>query len=248
LSPHVRGGDDRHGGDDFSGYAHSDGRPDVGAAVAVDIDAGGCAAVGIAAGASFGAAAAPDEAPSASRHSCPETTKTALTSAYRSGTGELEERLDVAIIRRFDRLQIFHACLTFFDQIGGTPSKYGAAKLQCEHICDQAGMPTVAVRKWMNVYKSMVKANSYFVGGVRAVLDPIPNVTAQRHESVSNFMDWNPNVFLGASVLTRPLPCLIEHLCVQLPHVFVGSDTNRTRAICGSPLSRQQYVFALPFV
>jgi hypothetical protein len=82
-------------------------------------------------------------------------------------------------------------------------------------------MSTVAVRKWMNVYKPMVKANSYFVGGVRAVLDPIPNVTAQRHESVSNFMDWNPPVFLGASVLTRPLPCLVEHFCVQLPHVSV---------------------------
>src|SRR5580658_8111171 len=100
----------------------------------------------------------------------------------------------------------------------------------------------------MNVYKPMVKANSYFVRGVRAVLDPIPNVTAQRHESVSNFMDWNPHVFLGASVLTRPLPCLVEHFCVQLPQVFVGGDNNRTRAICGSPLLPQQYVFALPFV
>ncbi len=46
-----------------------------------------------------------------------------LTSAYRSGAGELEKQLDVSIIRRFDRFQIFHTCLTLFDQIGGTPSK-----------------------------------------------------------------------------------------------------------------------------
>jgi|SRR5580700_5717416 hypothetical protein len=46
-----------------------------------------------------------------------------LTSAYRSGTGELEKQLDVSIIRRFDRFQIFHTRFTLFDQIGGTPSK-----------------------------------------------------------------------------------------------------------------------------
>jgi len=57
-------------------------------------------------------------------------------SRARSGTGELEKRLDVAIICSFDHFQIFRACLTLFDQIVGTPSKYGAAKLHCEYICD----------------------------------------------------------------------------------------------------------------
>jgi hypothetical protein len=88
-----------------------------------------------------------------------------LTGAYPLGTGELEKQLDVSTIRGFDRFQIFPTCLTLFDQIGGTPSKQGAAKLGCEYICDQAGMSTVAVRKWMNVYKPMVKANSYLRRG-----------------------------------------------------------------------------------
>ena len=57
----------------------------------------------------------------------------------------------------------------------------------------------------------MVKANGYFIRRIGVVLDPIAYVTAQRHEPLSNFVDWNSDVLLRAPVLPGPLPRLVEH-------------------------------------
>lgn len=129
----VRGAGDGHGGDDVSrGSADSDGDPNVDVAIVDDVDGGDCAAVGV----GVGAAAAPDDTPPAPLHSYPQANRTPLRSAHRSGSGELEKRLDVAIIRRSDRLQISRACFAFFYQIGGTPRKCRTAELHCEYVCD----------------------------------------------------------------------------------------------------------------
>jgi type IV secretory pathway VirB3-like protein len=90
-------------------------------------------------------------------------THSAVRSGYRSRSGELEKWLDVAIICRSDRFQIFIACFAFFDKNGGTPRKRGTAKLHCEYVCDQASMPAVAVWKEMNEYKPVVEPNSDFI-------------------------------------------------------------------------------------
>src|ERR1700731_4633754 len=50
----------------------------------------------------------------------PEMDRTDLSKADRLRAGELEKRLDVAIIRRSDRFQISRACSAFFDEIGRT--------------------------------------------------------------------------------------------------------------------------------
>jgi len=98
--------------------------------------------------------------------------RTALSKADRLRAGELEKRLDVAIIRRSDRFQISRACFAFFDEIGRTPGKRRTAKLRYEYICDQAGMSAVAVRKRMNEHKSMVEPKSDLVERVCPALDP----------------------------------------------------------------------------
>jgi hypothetical protein len=56
-----------------------------------------------------------------------------------------------------------------------------------------------------------MKANRYFVLGIGVVVDPIAHVTAQRHEALAYFMDWDSNALLGVAILARPFPRLIEH-------------------------------------
>src|SRR6266446_672316 len=109
-------------------------------------------------------------------------------------------------------------------------------------------MPAVSVRKRVNEHKLMMEPNGYFVGGVCAVLNPIANGTEQSHDSLSNFMDGNSDVFFGAAILARPLPCLVEHPPMQLADVFVGGHINRVRAVCVSPLAPKQDVLPLPLV
>src|SRR6202021_2226551 len=93
-----------------------------------------------------------------------------------------------------------------------------------------------------------MKTNAFFLEWVCAVLNPIWNVTEQRHESVSNLMEWNSDVFFGASILARPLPRLVEHLPVKRSDVFVRGYINCTSAICDRPIPRKQNVLPLPLV
>src|SRR5207302_315808 len=103
-------------------------------------------------------------------------------------------------------------CFSFFNQTGRAPCQCRTAKLHCKHVCDQPCMPAIAVRKRMGQYQPMMKSNGYLIERVCVVLNPIANVTQQGHESLSNFVELNSDVFFGASILARPLPCLVEHL------------------------------------
>src|SRR5207302_9543173 len=96
----------------------------------------------------------------------------------------------------------------------------------------------------MDECESMVKANGYFIRGVGIVLDPIAYVTAQRYESLPNFVDWNSDVLFGAPVLPGPLPRLVEHPFVQLSTISAGRDICRSRAIFNHPASRLKLVIA----
>ena len=100
----------------------------------------------------------------------------------------------------------------------------------------------------MNECEPMVKANGYLIRRIGVVLHPVAYVTAQSHESLSNFVDWNPDVLLSAPVLPGPLPRLVEHPFMELSNIFVRRDICWARAIFNGPGSRLQIVFAFPFV
>jgi hypothetical protein len=162
----------------------------------------------------------------------PDMDRTDLSKADRLRAGELEKRLDVAIIRRSDRFQISRACFAFFDEIGRTPGKRRTAKLRYEYVCDQAGMSPVAVRKRMNEHKSMVEPKSYLVGRVCPALDPIANVTEPRHEPVSDFVDWND---LGSCWISPTPSASLVTFLPDWPHTGVATANNpSTRASTNS--------------
>jgi hypothetical protein len=120
--------------------------------------------------------------------------------------------LKVAVVSQSEGSEISDSHPALLNEIGGAPGECGPAKLGDKYIRNQACVSAVAVGKGMDHNQAVVEANSNFIVRVRSVFHPIANVAKQRGESFSNLFEGDAKILLGASILSRPFPCLVEHL------------------------------------
>jgi hypothetical protein len=81
-------------------------------------------------------------------------------------------------------------------------------------------MSSVSVREWVdNANQIVMETNCYLVWGEGLVIHPIPSVSEECGDSISDFMHEDSDVFLRVAISTSPFPAAIEHSSMKFTKI-----------------------------
>ena len=137
------------------------------------------------------------------------------------GTGERNQGLKIVIIGRFQGRDIGFARFVRVDKIGASPRERALAQLLRQHIADKAGKAAITIRKRMNGHQPMRKANSYFIGRIGLMRDPITCIVDSLRDIHADTIGVHADVAGCRAIFARPFPDLTEHLFMQPAQKFL---------------------------
>src|SRR5689334_456453 len=98
------------------------------------------------------------------------------------------------------------------DQISAAPGKNVSSEyLFNDNVCDETGMPPVAVGKAMDRYDAMFEANCNFIFAEGLIFDPKPTIVQERSKFYRDQILINTDILVGFSEYPRPLPNAAQH-------------------------------------